>query len=159
MLDDWKDYRHFKNTDRGDDFAILRDILRDAIQEKDKKDGKTARHESYDSGYFSRRESDLGEQPAIRTPESASEVKFVLVAEGTPAAESETSTLHLGLDGALDGKDILNGVAFSAQNAFEITDSSGASQEIEPIAPEDTWSTCASECSTRVVKTAYRFLE
>lgn len=57
QLDDWKDYQRLKLIDRGDDFAMLREILAQpqGVGEGDAiNDG---RHGSEDSGYFSRRSS------------------------------------------------------------------------------------------------------
>ncbi|CAD6574376.1 MAG: hypothetical protein ASARMPREDX12_006570 [Alectoria sarmentosa] len=61
QLDDWKDYQRLKLVDRGDDFAVLREILaqpQGAGEELDDGDGmNNGRHGSEDSGYFSRRGS------------------------------------------------------------------------------------------------------
>ena len=38
ILDDWRDYQHTKNKDYGEDFDVLREILRHNIQDKETKD-------------------------------------------------------------------------------------------------------------------------
>ena len=51
QLDDWKDYLHLKNIDRGKDFALLREIVSSPLIGLGKEAGTN------DSGYFSRRGS------------------------------------------------------------------------------------------------------
>ena len=52
QLDDWKDYLHLKNMDRGKDFAFLREVVSSPLIGL----GKEA-ETTNDSGYFSRRGS------------------------------------------------------------------------------------------------------
>lgn len=57
QLDDWKDYQRLKIVDRGDDFAMLREILSRGEEMGDGEGLNDGRHGSEDSGYFSRRSS------------------------------------------------------------------------------------------------------
>lgn len=60
QLDDWKDYQRLKLIDRGDDFAILREMLAQPGEGEETSEGRgmnDVRHGSEDSGYFSRRSS------------------------------------------------------------------------------------------------------
>ena len=58
QLDDWRDYQHLKHVDRGEDFDMLREILRDPAPQVTGELGGEAM-ERDDSGYFSRRSSKL----------------------------------------------------------------------------------------------------
>ncbi len=108
QLDDWRDYQRLKNVDRGEDFAVLREILRGPHAGSkteilyDDEDGEDIKR---DSGYFSRRSSkmssrvnsmplDLPESTLENVPESACELEFTLVAEGTPSTP-DSETQHL----------------------------------------------------------------
>lgn len=61
QLDDWRDYQRLKLIDRGDDFAMLHEILAQPVGTPDEVgeayDRKDGRQGSEDSGYFSRRGS------------------------------------------------------------------------------------------------------
>ncbi|KAL6720512.1 hypothetical protein ACLMJK_002436 [Lecanora helva] len=58
QLDDWRDYQHLKNVDRGDDFAMLREMIREpTVRVNETLGGEDM--ERIDSGYFSRRNSRL----------------------------------------------------------------------------------------------------
>jgi len=100
QLDDWRDYQRLKNVDRGEDFAVLREILRGPhedskaeILEDDNDSGEDLN--MGDRGYLSRRSPkmssrvnsmpiDLPRSTLDHVPESALELEFELVAEGTP---------------------------------------------------------------------------
>lgn len=60
-MDDWRDYQRLKLIDRGDDFAVLREILAQPHRSREEVGGGEGlngdRHGSEDSGYFSRRSS------------------------------------------------------------------------------------------------------
>ena len=58
QLDDWRDYQRLKHVDRGEDFALLREIIREPTVKMVEELGGEAM-ERDDSGYFSRRESKL----------------------------------------------------------------------------------------------------
>lgn len=138
MLDDWRDYQHFRNIDRGEDFAILRDILRDDLHAQDEKHGKTARHESYDSGYFSHRASLLSGHTEMETPDSSKEEKFVLVTQGTHveeehSVESGTRALGLASDGAGDVMGLRGGGACCSRIARKARKPSAI--ELQPGTP------------------------
>lgn len=131
QLDDWRDYQRSKNVDRGEDFAMLHEILREPTLDVNKETGDEDM-ERMDSGYFSRRSSKLssrvnsipttmaeGQHPielgastrssSLRNSMLADvpEMDFRLVAEGTPSTpDSEPRTMQLtdavsALDGAL----------------------------------------------------------
>lgn len=148
MLNDWKDYQHFKNTDRGEDFAVLRDILQDETQDKDIEDEKSEPPKRQDSGYFSNRASGLVDQALLTGPESHPEINFVLFAEGTPPSGSETGTPNLAVDGALELP-----VTFNKAKAIK---ASVDPQAVETIAPEDMRLYCASKASTTSKVTAFK---
>lgn len=63
QLDDWRDYQRLKLIDRGDDFAMLHEMLAQPVETPDEVGGggaynlKDGRQGSEDSGYFSRRGS------------------------------------------------------------------------------------------------------
>ena len=60
QLDDWRDYQRLKLIDRGDDFAMLREMLAQPQDDEGGSDAysiKDGRHGSEDSGYYSRRAS------------------------------------------------------------------------------------------------------
>jgi hypothetical protein len=148
MLNDWKDYQHFKNTDRGEDFAVLRDILQDETQDKDIKDEKPEPPKRQDSGYFSNRASGLVDQALLTGPESHPEINLVLFAEGTPPSGSETGTPNLAVDGALELP-----VTFPKAKAIKaLVDP----QAVESVASEDIRLYCASKASTTSKVTAFK---
>lgn len=111
QLDDWRDYQRLKNVDRGEDFAVLREILRgphadwktELLKDDEGEDVITR-----DSGYFSRRSSKMSsrvnsiplnvpESTLDNVPESAFELDFTLVAEGTPSTPgSENQSVFSG---------------------------------------------------------------
>lgn len=106
QLDDWRDYQRLKNVDHGEDFAMLREILRGPHA-----DSKAEIFDDYeggedmkrgDSGYFSRRSSKMSsrvhsmrlefpESTLDNVPESAMEIDFELVAEGTPTTQDSAN--------------------------------------------------------------------
>jgi len=126
QLDDWRDYQRLKHLDRGEDFALLREILRDPTPETNNHDlnGEGDR-ERHDSGYFSRRnsklssrvnsiseaavedEDEMGEQRGNSVSssmlEDIAETELTLVAEGTPSTlDSPPRTARPALS-TLDG--------------------------------------------------------
>lgn len=108
QLDDWRDYQRLKNVDRGEDFAILREILRGphaASNTEILDDDEGGEDMKRDSGYFSRRSSKMSSRvnsmpfdvlgsTLENVRESAYELEFTLVAEGTPSTlDSEDQNL------------------------------------------------------------------
>ena len=85
QLDDWKDYQRLKIVDRGEDFAMLREIIgsqraekegeemrpgnkRDLLMEIDEEEAEARR----DDGYFSRRSSKVSERTSRKTDSTTS---------------------------------------------------------------------------------------
>ena len=129
QLDDWRDYQRLKNVDRGDDFAVLRELLREPTADMNQ-EISSEDMEKHDSGYFSRRPSKYssrinsisnavleGKHDVALTTcsrinslsnsilDNTSELEFTLVAEGTPSTpESEPRTVYPAeATDALDG--------------------------------------------------------
>lgn len=116
QLDDWRDYQRLKTIDRGEDFAVLRDILKGPNDLSTGEDIGGEDMERGDSGYFSRRSSKISTRAnSIPDVEAVSgkiddladvkaDVEFTLVAEGTPASttpdgdEDPTHIVHTALE-------------------------------------------------------------
>ena len=99
QLDDWRDYQRSKNMDRGDDFAMLRQLAETPMEDPAFGDPR----DRQDSGYFSRRSSKATSSRASSLAENTyaisdvrnspkgdekSDISFKFVAEGTPSTTS-----------------------------------------------------------------------
>ena len=100
QLDDWRDYQRLKLIDRGDDFAMLHEILAQPLR-ADEEIGEAysrndGRHGSQDSGYYSRRDSKAtstgdGKRDSVLT-EEMEEISEVY--EGAEEADDEGAGLE-----------------------------------------------------------------
>ena len=151
QIDDWRDYQHLKNVDRGEDFDTLREILRDPTPQVTEELGGEEM-ERDDSGYFSRRSSKLssriGSVPDAQSRinslsssilEDVADVELELVAGGTPSiSDSEPRTVYVAdVSNALDGvQDVLQSSASDSQAAKFPDDSEDEETSPKTLCPD-----------------------
>ena len=138
QLDDWRDYQRSKHVDRGEDFDLLHEILREPTANVNEQSGGE-NMERADSGYFSRRSSkDSSRVNSILSSMSREhdyaptrnsslrnsmlvddpETQFTLVAEGTPSTpgSERRAAQASAVINNLDGSQNLSGTTITASD-------------------------------------------
>lgn len=114
QLDDWRDYQRLKLVDRGDDFAMLHEILAQPVGTPEEVGGEAydrndGRHGSEDSGYFSRRGSKATTASAGKRDSVLTEMEEIAEDyEGAEEADDEGADLEEPEDADSDRDKIIN---------------------------------------------------